>query len=227
MTPSKLSGEERRAAIVQAVQRVFADKGFHGATTRELAQAAGVSEALLFKHFPTKEALYSALLPTCQAALPASVAAKLAEGPSTESLVMMVHSFVAKSIGSADCPYDDRSVQTRLLFRSLMEDGEFARLFLQNLAAHWIPRVEACWAAAVASGDVAPGPVNARMGLWLTQHLASSLVLYYRPGGASPDDATPREQLIEQSVAFALRGLGLSDAALARCYTAEAIASWS
>ena len=67
MTPSnlksikKLSGNERRAAIVKAVREVFAEKGFDGTTTRELAAAAGVSEALLFKHFPNKEALYSAM----------------------------------------------------------------------------------------------------------------------------------------------------------------------
>ena len=62
---AKLSSEERRAAIIQAVRRVFADKGFHGTTTRELADAAGVSEALLFKHFPNKEALFSAMLLAC------------------------------------------------------------------------------------------------------------------------------------------------------------------
>ena len=44
---------------------MFAEKGSHGSTTRELAQAAGVSEALLFKHFPNKEALYSAMIQAC------------------------------------------------------------------------------------------------------------------------------------------------------------------
>src|SRR3982751_6379649 len=69
---SKLSGEERRQAIIRAVRRVFAEKGFHGTTTRELAEAAGVSEALLFKHFPNKEALYSAMqLSWCSARAPA------------------------------------------------------------------------------------------------------------------------------------------------------------
>ena len=61
----KLTGDERRAAIIKAVQQVFAEKGFDGTTTRELAVAAGVSEALLFKHFPNKEALYSAMQLSC------------------------------------------------------------------------------------------------------------------------------------------------------------------
>src|SRR5260221_8455969 len=61
----KLTGEERRAAIIKAVRQVFAEKGFDGTTTRELAEAAGVSEALLFKHFPNKEALFSAMQVAC------------------------------------------------------------------------------------------------------------------------------------------------------------------
>ena len=42
----RLSAEARKEAIVEAVQDVFAEKGFDGTTTRELAKAAGVSEAL-------------------------------------------------------------------------------------------------------------------------------------------------------------------------------------
>src|SRR2546423_64734 len=38
-SPVKLSSEERRAAIIKAVRRVFAEKGFHGTTTRALADA--------------------------------------------------------------------------------------------------------------------------------------------------------------------------------------------
>jgi len=41
---------------------LFAKKGFNGTTTKEIAQAAGISEALVFKHFPTKRALYAAIL---------------------------------------------------------------------------------------------------------------------------------------------------------------------
>ena len=61
----RLSAEARKEAIVEAVQDVFAEKGFDGTTTRELAKAAGVSEALLYKHFPSKESLYAAMLDGC------------------------------------------------------------------------------------------------------------------------------------------------------------------
>ena len=61
----KLTGQQRREAIVKAVRKVFAEKGFHGTTTKELGRAAGVSEALLFKYFPNKEALYAAMQAAC------------------------------------------------------------------------------------------------------------------------------------------------------------------
>ena len=61
----RLSSDERREAIVEAVRAVFAKKGFERTTSRELAKAARVSEALLYKYFPTKLSLYEAMLDAC------------------------------------------------------------------------------------------------------------------------------------------------------------------
>ena len=58
----KLNATDRRSQILTAAMEVFAEHGFHGTPTRELARQAGVSEALVFQHFPTKEALISAIL---------------------------------------------------------------------------------------------------------------------------------------------------------------------
>ena len=58
----RLSGEERRARIIDAALELFADKGFSGTRTREIAGLAGISETLIFQHFKTKEELYQAAL---------------------------------------------------------------------------------------------------------------------------------------------------------------------
>jgi len=58
----KSSGRERQASIITAAASLFAKNGFNGTTTREIARTAGISEALLFKHFPTKRALYAAII---------------------------------------------------------------------------------------------------------------------------------------------------------------------
>src|SRR6185295_10826791 len=48
--------------ILKVAMRLFAQRGFRGTTTKEIAQAAGVSEAMVVRHFATKEELYSAIL---------------------------------------------------------------------------------------------------------------------------------------------------------------------
>jgi TetR/AcrR family transcriptional regulator len=58
----RVSGEERRRQIIEAATTLFSRKGFRGTTTREIATAVGVSEAMLFKHFATKEDLYAAII---------------------------------------------------------------------------------------------------------------------------------------------------------------------
>ena len=58
----RVSGEERRQQIIEAAATLFSRKGFRGTTTREIAGAVGVSEAMLFKHYATKEELYAAII---------------------------------------------------------------------------------------------------------------------------------------------------------------------
>ncbi len=59
---ARMAGEERRLQIVRVAMRLFSRRGFRGTTTKEIAVAAGVSEATVFRHFATKEELYSAIL---------------------------------------------------------------------------------------------------------------------------------------------------------------------
>jgi AcrR family transcriptional regulator len=48
--------------IVEGAARIFSDKGYEGATTREIAEAAGVNEVTLFRHFGTKKSLFLAVI---------------------------------------------------------------------------------------------------------------------------------------------------------------------
>src|SRR2546421_287775 len=53
---------DRRQEIIASAIELFARKGFRGTTTRDLATHAEVNEAIIFRHFKTKEELYSAIL---------------------------------------------------------------------------------------------------------------------------------------------------------------------
>jgi TetR/AcrR family transcriptional regulator len=59
---SRMPASDRRSQILEVALNVFSKKGLNGATTKEIAVAAGVTEALIFRHFPTKQALYQAVL---------------------------------------------------------------------------------------------------------------------------------------------------------------------
>ena len=58
----RLPAPDRRRQLLEAALDLFARKGFDGTTTKEIAAAAGVTEAIIFRHFPNKHALYSAVL---------------------------------------------------------------------------------------------------------------------------------------------------------------------
>jgi TetR/AcrR family transcriptional regulator len=53
---------DRRAQLLDIALNLFSEKGFDRTTTKEVAAAAGVTEAIVFRHFATKQALYQAVL---------------------------------------------------------------------------------------------------------------------------------------------------------------------
>lgn len=57
-----MTGDERRDQILQIAIKLFSQYGFRGTTTKKIAEAAGVSEAMVFRHFASKQELYHAIL---------------------------------------------------------------------------------------------------------------------------------------------------------------------
>ena len=64
----RLSSDDRRRQLLSHAIALFSQHGFSGTRTKDIATACGVSEAILFRHFATKEDLYHAILDTHEAA---------------------------------------------------------------------------------------------------------------------------------------------------------------
>jgi AcrR family transcriptional regulator len=62
MEESRLDGEVRRAQIVEVARRLFAEYGYRQTTTRQLARAVGVSDALMYRHFESKDDVLRAVV---------------------------------------------------------------------------------------------------------------------------------------------------------------------
>jgi AcrR family transcriptional regulator len=220
----RLDSEARRGRIVEAALPLFARKGFAGTTTKEIAEAAEVSEALLFKHFPTKAALYGAIQDFgCRIKEEALERLRLLE-PSTSALVLMAYLMVHHIVrGDAD---DRLSGDTRhrLIANSLLADSEYARLVYENVFAQVFPKFGACLEAAEAAGDLAPMPVKLENRFWFGQHVAVMLALVSLSGRPAVPYRGSQDEVIREAVWFILRGLGLKDAAIAAHYDAEKLA---
>jgi len=218
-----LSAGERKEAIVEAVRDVFAAKGFDGTTIRELAKAAGVSEALLYKHFPSKESLYAAMLDGCAKGPTFAEASRIVGlEASTSTLVMMVHFMMSHYVVGR--PGDvHRAALNSLLVRSLLDDGEFVRLMHKKLASAWLKKFEACLQAAAKAGEMHDVPIRRDLCVWLVQHVAFSLMLHLQPKTAAIDYKVSREELVAQATWFGLLGIGLKREAVRRYYSPKAL----
>ena len=62
MSSSSSGKTTTKDKIIREAIRLFAEKGFKGTTTKEIADSAGINEALIFRHFSTKRELYSAII---------------------------------------------------------------------------------------------------------------------------------------------------------------------
>src|ERR1700745_769424 len=127
MTSLRMTSDLRRQLILSAAKRCFARHGFAGTTTKSVAAAAAISEALLFKHFPPKAALYAEILAEeCQA--DPDLAHLLFQPPSTATLVELVRGMVGHFLQISDVPDEQEAQRLRLMTTSHLDDGEFARL---------------------------------------------------------------------------------------------------
>ncbi|MGA2616695.1 MAG: helix-turn-helix domain-containing protein [Thermoguttaceae bacterium] len=217
---AKMPSADRRTAIISAAQRIFVEKGFDRTTTRSLAEAAGVSEALLFRHFPSKEALYSAIQMSCFKEEDAKFAERLQSlEPSTTALVFWVSDLVSHIL--ARSRGDEGLLFFRLVLRSLMDEGEFSRLAIQGGPSRWVKKVEECIEAANRAGDMLDRPVRANLAGWMVHQLITGIMLHNLPHEAVIDYGVSHEELVKQVVWFCLRGMGLKEEAIRRCCESE------
>lgn len=221
MAATRLDSDERRTAILAAAVPLFARRGFAGTTTKEIAEAADISEALLFRHFPSKKLLYGEILRLGCEGDPALEQLAVLE-PSTETLVRMVHFMTRHFLLAAGVEPADLDTHLRLVLHSCLEDGDYARDLFERISARVHPLFAASLACAIAAGDLQPGPIAAANQFWFAQHIVAMVAFVHLPGRACVPYEGSLEALAQQASWFILRGLGMSDAAIAAALAGRA-----
>jgi AcrR family transcriptional regulator len=208
-----MTADLRRQLILGAAKRCFARHGFAGTTTKSVAAAASISEALLFKHFPSKAALYAEILAEeCEA--DPELAHLLGQEPSTAALVELIRAMVRHFLHVSDGPDQEEEQRMRLMATSHLDDGEFARLVYAKIGTLIGPMFVASLDAAVATGDavrISGEPSNL---FWFAHHTVFMAALTRLP--AIPCLAYENAGELERQLCeFILRGIGLNEAAIA------------
>lgn len=132
-TRVRFTAQGRRTQILQVASRLFAGQGYNGTTTRHIAEASGVNEALIFRHFPTKEDLYWAVIEEkCEAASwRADLEARLSSGSSDREVFQGIAANILEGRRK------DPSLGRLLLFSALENHRLSERFFRTNVAQYY------------------------------------------------------------------------------------------
>ncbi len=125
----RLKATERKAVILAVAKVLFSDKGYHGVSVDEIARRVGVSPAILYRHFPSKEALYEEVLNQIACKRESYVEAVVQSDGSFSELLRMITRRYVESV-SRDPDY------LRMELQSALEGNEATRQFFEN---RWRP----------------------------------------------------------------------------------------
>jgi len=195
-----MTSEERRAAILQAAVRLFAERGFRGTTTRALAEAVGVTEPVLYEHFKSKRELYWAIID-----------AKSRDGMARGSALLKPYAhagddraFLTRLAGFVlDCHSEHSCEYARLLLYAALEEPELGAVFHERqkegreLLARYVER-------RIREGAFRPLDPMVAAGIFLGMVIHQGLwsLLFHDPLAT-----TRREQVIASTVDIFLNGI--------------------
>ncbi|GAB3205514.1 TetR/AcrR family transcriptional regulator [Marinactinospora thermotolerans] len=183
-----------RERILRESSRLFAEKGYHGASTRDIAAAVGIRQPSLFHHFPSKRAILEKLF---EIDLAASLAltSELADQPGSAAvrLYRYVHAEAQAIVSS---PYD----LTGLYRTGVLSDPEFA---------HWREAYDATLSsiAGIVAQGVRQGEFVDIDPMFVTDSVDGLLLHLLRLSGGSPPGRSTGETEARRTADFVLRAL--------------------
>src|SRR3979411_2441444 len=182
MSTLRMTSDLRRQLILSAAKRCFARHGFAGTTTKSVAAAASISEGLLFKHFPSKSALYAEILAEECEADPA-LHRLLGLEPSTETLVVLIREMVRHFQQVADTPDQQEAQRLRLMITSHLDGGKSAGLIYQKIGNLIGPVSPSALERAVEAGDASRTGCEPLNLFWFAHHTVLMATLARLPSG--------------------------------------------
>lgn len=154
----RLKAAERKASILAVSKVLFADKGYHGVSVDEIAGRLGISPAILYRHFESKQSLYEAVLNEI-ACHRESYVDVVVEGP--DDFAEMLKRMTLLYVGSVSRDPD----YLRMEMHASLEGSEAARSFFEHRWRPFADYIEYNLSVLAEAGQVPPvkGPVYSLM----------------------------------------------------------------
>jgi len=217
-----MNGEERKLSIISAAASIFSQKGFHGTSVRNIAEAAGVSEALLYKHFASKEEIYLSLGKYIEGQLLSLVKGFRDSEPGGKMMVELVYCLVMMILTDMPGKTEMQRSFERLLAYSLLENIDFAKKVFLNYSYELSPIWDKAVNAAIKNKEV-NNNLKIKNKMWFVHHLAMAInFLSFSGEKLFPFKGTFNE-LVEEIIKFALVSIGLTDKTIEKYYKPSAL----
>lgn len=128
----RVASTVRHEQILNVAAELFAQQGFQGTTTRQIAERAGISEAILFRHFPTKEDLYWAVIEgKCKTPQGATcLEEKWSVGEDDRQVFLRIAQEILRG-------FQQDTTKMRLLLFAALENHRLSHQFFQIYIAGW------------------------------------------------------------------------------------------
>ncbi|MCP5395209.1 MAG: TetR/AcrR family transcriptional regulator [Sphingomonadaceae bacterium] len=213
----RIPAPERREMLLRVARKLFAELGFERTKTSQIAAEADVSEALLYRHFPSKEALYREVLRETLREQDEMYDLVGVPEPSSESLVLIIREFLSSCVGT---PKGGLREGLRIMLASLSGDGSYAGQVYRRAMRKQLAPITAALTAAEANGDLDGHRLAPESVAMMVEHVGTMISAGLSLPGRSTLYPADSEQLLDDATWFCCRGLGLSSAAITRCLAA-------
>lgn len=203
----RLSAAERRQQLLEAAAFVFAERGFEGAATLAIARRAGVSEALLFRHFSSKKDLFRAVLRDLLNKQDEEMSETLANDQTVRGIVKTMKRYFEHSIEARDNP--EWSSGLKVMFASLAGDGGYARsiyrrAFKRRDAAHAVETL-------AREGMIKGTKINSVNAALFIQHVGAMLSINNLSKRKVAPYEGDKQEIVLEALIFCLRGIGIEE----------------
>jgi AcrR family transcriptional regulator len=213
----RMNGKERRLSIVKSALPIFAKKGYHGTTVRSIAEAAGISEALLYQHFSGKEDIYCSLGELQKEQIMNLLKAFKKREPGSKTLMEIVYCLVMIILSDIHGKTEIQHAFDRLLAYSILENVEFTKTVFLIYEQELTPLWNQCLAVAKQRNEIKKN-FQTRNCMWLIHHIAMAINFLTIAGNKVFNYEGAYDDLVEDVIQFALLGTGLKDDVVARYY---------